>query len=323
VAEDSFVGGNFWDGRATGWKLGNPAADQAQGPFLNPAEQALPNAAELIDRVCDGHYGDLFRHVWGKQACANPEKGYSAVALSIAAFEASDPVNSFSAKYDLWLQGRAQLSEKERQGLSLFKGKAHCSACHVMEGSQGNVLFTDFSFDNLGIPPNPENPFYGMSDVLVDGKPLNPQGRDWIDPGLGGFLEGLAQDNSWRSLPYVTAGVRDMTSASLLVAAQANHGKHRVPTLRNVDRRPNPGFVKAFGHNGYFKSLRSIVHFYNTRDLLPACPTLMTDSQAQAVPCWPAAEVTSNMNKTELGNLGLTSVEEDAIVAFLRTLSDG
>ncbi|MFH1028843.1 MAG: cytochrome c peroxidase, partial [Pseudomonadota bacterium] len=27
-----FVGGNFWDGRATGWKLGNPAADQAQGP---------------------------------------------------------------------------------------------------------------------------------------------------------------------------------------------------------------------------------------------------------------------------------------------------
>ena len=37
-----FEGGSFWDGRATGEKLGNPAADQAQGPFLNPVEQALP-----------------------------------------------------------------------------------------------------------------------------------------------------------------------------------------------------------------------------------------------------------------------------------------
>ena len=41
-----WVGGNFWDGRATGEVLGNPAADQAQGPFLNPAEQALPGAHE-------------------------------------------------------------------------------------------------------------------------------------------------------------------------------------------------------------------------------------------------------------------------------------
>lgn len=33
-----FIGGNFWDGRATGEVLGNPAADQALGPFLNPVE---------------------------------------------------------------------------------------------------------------------------------------------------------------------------------------------------------------------------------------------------------------------------------------------
>ena len=45
-------------------------------------------------------------------------------------------------------------------------------------------------------------------------------------------------------------------------------GKHKVPTLRNVDLRNGPeGFVKAFGHNGYFKSLEEIVHFYNTRDV--------------------------------------------------------
>ena len=48
-----FIGGNFWDGRATGEVLGNPAADQAQGPFLNPVEQALPDSACVVYRVCN------------------------------------------------------------------------------------------------------------------------------------------------------------------------------------------------------------------------------------------------------------------------------
>ena len=39
--------------------------------------------------------------------------------------------------------------------------------------------------------------------------------------------------------------------------------------------------------------------------------------------CWPAAEVLTNVNVDELGNLGLTDAEEDAVVAFLETLSDG
>lgn len=59
LEEDIFIGGNFWDGRATGEKLGNPAADQAQGPFLNPVEQALPDAACVVYRVCEGQYGTL------------------------------------------------------------------------------------------------------------------------------------------------------------------------------------------------------------------------------------------------------------------------
>src|ERR1035437_9593026 len=35
----TWVGGMFWDGRATGWTLNDPLAEQAQGPFLNPLEQ--------------------------------------------------------------------------------------------------------------------------------------------------------------------------------------------------------------------------------------------------------------------------------------------
>ena len=63
-----FVGGNFWDGRATGEKLGNPAADQAQGPFLNPVEQALPDSACVVYRVCNGAYPVSFEEVWGDRA---------------------------------------------------------------------------------------------------------------------------------------------------------------------------------------------------------------------------------------------------------------
>jgi len=74
--------------------------------------------------------------------------------------------------------------------------------------------------------------------------------------------------------------------------------------------------------NMYFKSLEGIVHFYNTRDVLPACPGDYTEEQALAAGCWPAPEVPENVNTAELGNLGLTPDEEAAIVAFLKTLSD-
>ena len=86
-----------------------------------------------------------------------------------------------------------------------------------------------------------------------------------------------------------------------------------------MDKRPDAAFVKSYAHNGYFKSLKEIVHFYNTRDVLPVC----AGSATPGVDCWPAPEVGTTVNVSELGNLGLTDEEEDAIVAFLQTLSDG
>jgi hypothetical protein len=89
--------------------------------------------------------------------------------------------------------------------------------------------------------------------------------------------------------------------------AAENYGKHKVPTLRNVDKRPGRMFPKAYMHNGVFKSLEEVVHFYNTRD----------------VEDWPPPEVYENVNTDELGDLGLTLEEEHLIVVFMRTLSDG
>ena len=94
--------------------------------------------------------------------------------------------------------------------------------------------------------------------------------------------------------------------------------------MRNVDKRSRRDFVKAYMHNGYFKTLKGLVHFYNTRDIKPPCKNPhTTEADAIAQQCWPAAEVTDNVNKEELGDLKLTADEEAAIVAFMKTLSDG
>jgi len=297
-----FTGGNFWDGRATGEKLGNPAADQAQGPFLNPLEQALSTPADVVTRVCSAAYGDLFKQVWGDDACdpANVNMAYDYIALSIAAYEDSPEVNAFSSKYDLTFTGMAKLSKEEQKGFALFQGKGKCRLCHL---SGKDALFTDFTFDNLGLPKNPENPFYEADPEY------NPLGYDWIDQGLGGFLTSRPDYAEY---------------------ASESMGIQKVPTLRNVGKgscEAEPDntecIVKAYGHNGYFKSLAGIVHFYNTRDVLPICPGAYTEAQALAANCWPEPEVSENVNMDELGDLGLTPDEEAAIVAFLQTLSDG
>ncbi|MFC1866428.1 cytochrome c peroxidase [Chloroflexota bacterium] len=285
-AEGIWIGGMFWDGRATGWTMGDPLAEQAQGPFLNPLEQNLPDAYSVCIKVAQSDYADLFKRVWGENSLdlslVNVEEIYNNIARSISAYEKSLEVNPFSSKYDVYLAGNTELTEQEALGLQLFKGKAKCSYCHISQPDElGNPpVFTDFTYDNLGIPKNPENPFYQMPEEY------NPDGDSWVDPGLGGFLK--------------TAGYpADVYEPEL--------GKHKNPTLRNVDMRPYPGFIKAYGHNGYFKSLEDIVHFFNTRD----------------VEVWPSPEYMATVNNVELGNLGLSAEEEAAIVAFLKTLSDG
>ena len=286
--EDLFIGGNFWDGRATGESLGNPAADQALGPFLNPVEHNNPNKEAVCLQVAESKYAPLFIEVWGEVDCdAGLDATYDEIGLSIAAYEGSTEVNQFSSKYDYYLKGDVELSAQELLGLQLFEAenKGNCAACHP---SQGDLpLFTDFSFDNLGVPKNPDNPFYDMDQIFLDdGSPINPLGDAWVDPGLGGFLE---------------------TRPEWAEKAGENMGKHKVPTLRNVDLRPGNGFNKAYMHNGVFKSLEEVVSFYNTRD----------------VDQWPPAEVPANVNTDELGDLGLSPEEEAAIVAFMKTLSDG
>jgi cytochrome c peroxidase len=323
-----FVGGNFWDGRATGERLGIPAADQALGPFLNPVEQNMPGPAAVVDQVAQSKYADLFEQVWGPDALEYDPKVYGSVAavyerigLSIAAYEDSAEVNPFTSKFDFyWMSSLLAGNTPEQIGLALgdkevldplniltdqeFDGLIefgeYCAPCHTSHrpASRGEdefpPLFTDFTYANIGVPPNPDNPFYDMDKVLLDdGTPINPLGPAFVDFGLGDFLGTRPE---WES------------------QAEENDGKFKVPTLRNVDRRFGNGVAKAYMHNGVFTSLKEVVHFYNTRDVPEEG--------------WPPPEVDRNVNReilegVPLGNLELSEEAEDAIVVFLKTLSDG
>ena len=96
------------------------------------------------------------------------------------------------------------------------------------------------------------------------------------------------------------------------------------PTQCRTTEAPGPYFQKEFFHNGYIKSLKQLVHFYNTRDVYPfpvqsgECPA----GTVEKVTCWPVPEVTANEDMT-VGKLGLTDAEENQIVTFLKTLNDG
>ncbi|MGD2295407.1 MAG: cytochrome c peroxidase [Candidatus Aminicenantes bacterium] len=303
--EGTFVGGMFWDGRASGDLIGDPLAEQAMGPFLNPLEMNAADKKQVILKVKESDYANFFEQVWGSgslDADSDVDGAYEKIARSIAAYERSVEVSPFNSKFDdFWRETQAKgmdveaidesnwqefknmgLDDAEVEGLMLFVTKGKCAECHVLASVKGKPpLFTDFTYDNLGVPKNPDNPFYTMTSEW------NPDGPDWVDKGLGGYLE---------------------TTEKYVQYAAENYGKQKVPTLRNVNLRPRQGFVKAFMHNGFFKTLEEVVHFYNTRD--------------RAEENWPPPEVEENVNTEELGDLGLTPEEEDAIVLFMKTLSD-
>jgi len=349
-ASGDWFGGMFWDGRATGAVLGDPLAEQAQGPYLNPLEQALANPKILCVKVKKSAYSGLFEEVWGTGSlnCVKDAKRvYERIGRSVAAYERSTEVNPFNSKFDQfwdnataagrdvtkikcgtasmgsggmgsggmgsggmggggmggamgcggggtdsdrWTTFRSYgLNDQELQGLAVFNDPklANCASCHTLEpGIDGYPLFTDFGYDNIGTPKNPDNPFYKMSSRW------NPKGAAWVDFGLGGFLK------SARFNPEFY---------------QPELGKFKVPTLRNVDLRPSPQVIKAYGHNGYFKSLSDIVVFYHWRAMMDSG---MGGGMAGM---FPPPEVDSN--RTPLNKFPRPQV--DNIVLFLKTLSDG
>ena len=234
MGEKMYVGGLFWDGR------GNNLEDQAKQPFLNALEMHNPNKQSVINTVRQSDYAHLFKTIFGETSLQNVDTAYEALSQALAAYERSPQVNRFTSKFDYWKKGTAKFSESELRGFNLFTGTtaagAKCANCHAVSAneSESPSLFTNFSHHNLGVPRNPELPYYSLPASL------NPDGQNYVDYGLGDFL---------RSLGYKEE------------QATLEDGKFKVPSLRNCAITP------PYEHNGVFKTLREVVMFNNTRDV--------------------------------------------------------
>lgn len=259
AVDETYIGGFFYDGRSESLQ------EQLIHPFIGAAEMNNGSIHNVVLKIKTAPYFSDLEKIYGTITSDNDV--FNAVADAISKFETSREVNSFTSKFDYASKGLIQYTNDEKAGLKLFQNKAKCAQCHVLDADErtGKVLFTDFSYDNLGVPKNSNNPFYTQSS--------NTEGVNYVDLGIGAIKN-----------------------------QNQHNGKFKVPSLRNV------AVSAPYFHNGAMATLKEVIHFYNVRDVNP------TE--------FGAAEYAPNKNISELGNLGLTELEEFQLEQFLKTLTD-
>jgi cytochrome c peroxidase len=345
-----WLGGNFWDGRVP------DLAKQGLQPPINPNEMA--NAAEgpypptsggysplLVRKLANRPYTSLFKQVYGQHVFQvyTPKQIYELFGEALAAYQSSGEVCAFSSKYDASKYGTPPgnlytLSASEERGRQLYFGRAQCSACHssaalpaIQAMTRGKDTLTMYCYANIGVPKNLGNPFYQQTDKESNPHGYNPLGTKYVDYGLGANPN-PAPDGT-RFYKNVPGDIPEF------------RGLFKAPSLRATDKRPSPNFVKAYMHNGVFKSLEDVVHFYNKRNIAvdangneiafdlrqgppaaytPLFPPPEVIENVQNVTGVPPAQATSAIESNgQIGNLQLSSQEEADLVNFLKILDDG
>ncbi len=283
------VGGQFLDGRA------GDLVEQFAMPLLDPHEMNAGSKDAVVVAVRKGSYAGLVREVYGDAVFDDPAQAFVKLAQATAAFEGSARFHPFASRFDDYLRGTAALSEQEARGFELFKDpeKGNCLACHVGKvdsRTPADWLFTDYTYDALGGPKNPQ---------IV----ARPGEEARADLGLC-EQTGLAA--------RAPAGVDPSTLC----------GAFKVPSLRNV------AVTGPWLHNGALTKLRDVVAFYATRDVDPARWYPVAAGGVQKFDDLPAA-YHANVNTTEIPydrrpgqTARLDEDEIDAITAFLETLTD-
>ncbi len=362
-----YIGGGFWDGRVP------DEAHQALQPFIDANEMGNLSSNGIQDPVAGGYsalvvkkvqsrpYTPLFKQVYGPDVFTKytTPQLYTIITEAIGAYEASAEINPFNSKYDaskygVPAQNLYTLSASEERGRILYGvggnpsnnplyGSAQCFQCHssqtldiVQAETEGKETFTMFCFANIGVPKNPNNPYYENTDATANPFGYNPLGTKYVDYGLGSNPN-PAPDGT----RFYTTTPGDIHKF---------RGLFKAPSVRNSDKRPTPTFVRAYMHNGVFKSLQEVVHFYNKRNIAvnaagqEVAYDLRTGPPAGYNPLFPPPEVLANAQNVEgltpaqaaamgvsgtvatngqVGNLGLTASQEADLVSFLQILTDG
>lgn len=169
-------GGFGWDGRFSSLK------EQASFPLLARNEMANAREADVLCKLARASYAGVFRQVFGDRIFEDPARAYASAMSALAQFQLEDPsFHPFTSKFDRYLDGKTSLSTKEQRGKTLFDDpqRGNCASCHIdRAGADGShPLFTDYQFEALGVPRNPEIRANAQADYFDEGA-CGPLRRD-------------------------------------------------------------------------------------------------------------------------------------------------
>jgi len=159
------VGGFTRDGKAS------TLATQAETPLLAPHEMANNGRADVVAKLQRASYVNAFKQAFGADIFNDTDKAFERALFALQQYQLEDSdFHPYDSKYDRFLAGQATLSDSELRGLALFNNptKGNCAACHIStKGKDGSApLFTDFTFDNLGVPRNTLIPATAKADYF-------------------------------------------------------------------------------------------------------------------------------------------------------------
>ncbi len=350
-----FVGGLFWDGRATGrmditatgglgdGPTGDPLADQAKGPFGNPVEMALTPDTEVavVGKIQTSDYADKFEKVFGPNAFANVMVAYNNASLAIAAFERSKKLNKFNSKFDKFVQEQGgDVSTFGVEYVGDFRNyvgppPGFKSKYFSYDEADGLAIFNADSYTQLEISPMAAdnggmcylchlttNHVVAETDLYrpFNGpapRPYNPLLTDFTFDNLGIPVNPRIADLA--GVQPIDLGLGGQVD-QLEAATYSGYNSADEEGKFKVSSLRNLSRTAPYSHNGFFATIYDIVHFYNTRDALFTCTG--TPGEIPGINCWPEPEVFATVNDSELGNLGLTLQQEQKLVMFLETLDD-
>ncbi len=282
-ADGTPTGGFFWDGRAASLQA------QVAGPLLAANEMANASAADLVAKLSRAAYADEFKRVFGADILGRPDDALARLALALQRYQLEDSdFRPYSSKYDEFLRGRAALSAQEARGLALFNNpdKGNCSACHPSgKSADGSFpLFTDFTYDTLGVPRNP----------------AIPQNADpaYFDLGLCGRADLAARTD--------LCGAFKVPSLRNVALRKAYFHNGRFTTLKEaltfyVQRDTDPAKWYPLRPDGTVEKFDDLPPRYRANVNTAEAPYNRRPGQAPA----------------------LSDAEVDDVIAFLQTLSDG
>ena len=278
-------GGLFWDGRA------DTLQDQAVFPLLNPLEMDGGTIERVAAKLRQAPYAPRFVELFGIAVLDSPPLLVSEALFAVARYQIEEPsFHPYTSKFDFWLEGKARLSPAELRGYVLFNdpAKGNCGGCHLDRPSPDGLapMFTDYQYEALGVPRNPA--------LAANHDPA------YYDLGICG--------------PYRS----DMRSEAKYC------GMFLTPTLRNTAAR------QVFFHNGVYHSLKQVLDFYDFRDTEPEkiYPRGADGSveKFDDVPPEDRANIDVSdppFDRKQGEKPPLSAAEEDDIIAFLKTLTDG